>query len=227
MTIVTINGQRGSGAPEIGMEVAQRLQYAYVDRQVLGEAAKRLGTTEEALEEKEVSALTGSRIIRALTRIINRVGTSGAIGDPFSPFGLGQDYGELMAGRTVSEQSIDDERFLEATIAVVQDLADAGDAVIVGRASNIILKDHAQALHVGLTSELSSRIAVVAQREELSLEDAEPFTARAEQARLEYFHRYFNVAADDPTHFHLMLNTHLLGRPRSVDTIVSSAQSAL
>ena len=114
MTIVTINGQRGSGAPEIGMEVASRLQYAYVDRQVLGEAAKRLGTTEEALEEKELSALTGSRILRALTRIINRMGASGAIGDPFSPFGLGQDYGELMAQRAVGDQRTDDERFLEA-----------------------------------------------------------------------------------------------------------------
>ena len=91
MTIITINGQSGSGAPEIGMEVARQLQYAYVDRQVLGEAAKRLGTTEEALEEKELSGMTGSRILRALTRIINRMGASGAIGDPFSPFGLGQD----------------------------------------------------------------------------------------------------------------------------------------
>ena len=132
-----------------------------------------------------------------------------------------------MARRTASDQRTDDERFLEATIAVVQDLADAGDAVIVGRASNIILKDHAQALHVGLTSELESRISVVAQREGLSLEDAGPFTARAEQARLEYFRRYFNVAADDPAHFHLMLNTHLWGRPRSVDTIVNSAQTSL
>ena len=49
MTIVTINGQRGSGAPEIGMEVARRLQYAYVDRQVLGEAAKRLGTWQRSV----------------------------------------------------------------------------------------------------------------------------------------------------------------------------------
>ena len=72
-----------------------------MDRQVLGEAAKRLGTTEEALEEKELSAMTGSRILRALTRIINRMGASGAISDPFSPFGLGQDYGELMAQRTI------------------------------------------------------------------------------------------------------------------------------
>ena len=70
MAIVTINGQRGSGAPEIGMEVAARLSYTYLDRQVLGEAAKRLGTTEDVLEAKESpsTSTSGPRVLSALTR---------------------------------------------------------------------------------------------------------------------------------------------------------------
>ena len=224
MAIVTINGQRGSGAPEIGMEVAERLRYAYVDRQVLGEAAKRLGTTEQALEELEESAQTGPRVLRALTRIINRMGAAGAVGDPYSPFGLGQDYGELMAERRRGGQGIDDARFMEATIEVVRELAEASDAVIVGRAGNIILKDNPHALHVGLVSEMTSRTAVVAQRDGLTQEEARMAAEQAEQARLEYFRRYFNVAADDPANFHLILNTHLLDRPTLVDIIVRSVR---
>ena len=219
MAIVTINGQRGSGAPEIGMEVAARLGYLYLDRQVLGEAAKRLGTTEEALEEKETTALTGPRVLNALTRIINRMGATTALGDPFSPFGLDQDYRELMAGQARGAHHIDDERFLEATVEVIRDLSEAGDAVIVGRAGNIILRNHPQALHVGLVSNPESRAAVVAQREGITPEEATLLMEGAEQARLEYFRRYFNVAADDPAGFHVLLNTHLLSRPRVVEII--------
>ena len=225
MGIVTINGQRGSGAPEIGTQVAERLLYTYVDRQVLGEAAKRLGTTEEVLEEKKETSLSGSRIARILGRFMDRMGTASIGGDLFAPFTIGQDYGDLMAEMHIGEQRLDDKRFREAMVAVVRDLAEDGDVVIVGRASNIILKDHPQALHIGLVSTLESRIAVVAQREGLSLEDAKTFTERAEQARLEFFLGYFNVSADYPANFHLMLNTHLLNRTRAVDIIIGSVQS--
>ncbi len=222
MAIVTINGQRGSGAPEIGMEVAARLGYTYLDRQVLGEAANRLGTTEEALERKESTVSSGPRVLTALTRIINRMGASGALGDPFSPFGLDQDYRELMSGRAGGEHHVDDERFLEATVSVIRDLADSGDVVIVGRAGNVILRGNPRALHVGLVSETESRAGVVAQREGITTEEATLLMEGAEQARLEYFRRYFNVEADDPMSFHLMLNTHLLTRQRIVEIIAGS-----
>ena len=222
MAIVTINGQRGSGAPEIGMEVASRLGYTYLDRQVLGEAANRLGTTPEALEHKESTVSSGPRVLTALTRIVNRMGASGALGDPFSPFGLDQDYRELLAGRGAEGHHIDDKQFLEATVEVIRDLAESGEVVIVGRAGNIILREHPQALHVGLVSEQESRAGVVAQREGITPEEAKLLMDGAEQARLEYFRRYFNTDADDPMSFHLMLNTHLLARQRIVEIIAGS-----
>ena len=227
MGVVTINGQRGSGAPEIGMEVSKRIQYGYVDRQVLAEAATRLGTSEEMLEEKELSAQTGSRVIRVLRRFASEMGTATTGRYPlfYSPINVGQDYHEIMAERNVGKPNLDHRRFLDVTAAVVREIADAGTVVIIGRASNIILQDHPHALHVGLVSGLSSRIALVAQRESLSLDDAKELTIRAEYARLEYFRKYYDVLADDPSHFHLMLNTQLLDQTHAVDIVVASVQS--
>ena len=151
------------------------------------------------------------------------MGASGAMGDPFSPFGLSQDYRELMASHAAgTEYHIDDDQFLEATVEVIRDLADSGEVVIVGRAGNVILRNHPQALHVGLVSENESRAEVVALREGITTEEATLLMEGAEQARLEYFRRYFNVEADDPMGFHLMLNTHLLPRKRIVDIIAGS-----
>ena len=38
MTVITINGQIGTGGPEISAEVARRLGFDYVDRLILAEA---------------------------------------------------------------------------------------------------------------------------------------------------------------------------------------------
>lgn len=49
MAIVTISHEMGSGGPEIGTALAQRLGYRYVDQELISEAARRYGLLEEKL----------------------------------------------------------------------------------------------------------------------------------------------------------------------------------
>jgi cytidylate kinase len=49
MAIITISHQMGAGGPEIGMAVAQRLGYRYVDHELLQDAVRRYGLAEEKL----------------------------------------------------------------------------------------------------------------------------------------------------------------------------------
>ncbi len=49
MAIVTISHQMGAGGPEIGMALAQRLGYRYVDQELLQDAVRRYGLAEEKL----------------------------------------------------------------------------------------------------------------------------------------------------------------------------------
>src|SRR5262245_15754680 len=51
MAIVTIAHETGSGGPEIGIELAKRLGYRFVDREMLSEAALRYGVGEDKLTE--------------------------------------------------------------------------------------------------------------------------------------------------------------------------------
>jgi cytidylate kinase len=51
MAIVTIAHETGSGGPEIGLELAKRLGWRYVDRDMLSEAALRYGVVEDRLTE--------------------------------------------------------------------------------------------------------------------------------------------------------------------------------
>ena len=43
MSVITISGNLGSGAIDIGRAVAKSLKFDYVDREILAEAARTLG----------------------------------------------------------------------------------------------------------------------------------------------------------------------------------------
>jgi cytidylate kinase len=55
MAIITISHQMGAGGPEIGMALAQRLSYRYVDQELISEAARRYGLLEEKLAHLDES----------------------------------------------------------------------------------------------------------------------------------------------------------------------------
>ena len=230
MNVITINGQFGSAALEIGAEVARRLQFDYVDRLILAEAAKRLGTTVEALVEKEqrVPSL-GERIAKFLQTIMERSAASGAGGDPYFGGGIGilmgQEYQEVVGEPITAADQLEDEHFISATWSVIQDIANDGKAVIIGRAGNLILKDNPDAFHVGLVSTMESRIKVIAKRENLPDEEAERFANDYEKARVTFFKKFFGALPDDPANFHLMLNTHNLDVERVADIIIHAASA--
>jgi cytidylate kinase len=58
MAIVTISPQMGSGGPEIGMALAQRLGYRYVDQELIADAVRRYGLTEEKASHLDESKPT-------------------------------------------------------------------------------------------------------------------------------------------------------------------------
>src|SRR6266446_6913693 len=58
MAIVYISHQMGAGSPEIGMALAQRLGYRYVNQELLLDAARRYGLAEEKLSHLDESKPT-------------------------------------------------------------------------------------------------------------------------------------------------------------------------
>jgi cytidylate kinase len=58
MAIFVISHQMGAGGPEIGMTLAQRLAYRYVNQELLLDAARRYGLAEERLSHLEESKPT-------------------------------------------------------------------------------------------------------------------------------------------------------------------------
>jgi cytidylate kinase len=58
MALIVISHQMGAGGPEIGMALAQRLGYRYVNQELLLDAARRYGLAEERLSHLDESKPT-------------------------------------------------------------------------------------------------------------------------------------------------------------------------
>jgi cytidylate kinase len=212
MAVVTLNGQIGSGALEVGLKTAHILKADYVDRLIFAEAAKRIGATVQAVAEKEreVPRLR-DRVARFMQNLLERSAMSGAGGEPYFGPGieviLSRDYYTENPNEPITQgHELDDEKFIQVTTAVVKDLAKGGNVIIVGRGGNMILKDMPGVLHVGVVAPKDRRIRTIMQREHLEAKEASEFVDLHEAARVSYFNKFFGVHPDSPSCYHLMMN---------------------
>jgi cytidylate kinase len=190
MSVVTIRGQLGSGAPEVGRQVAERLQVDYVDRQIIAEVAARLHRQEQEVIAKEMPP----------TSLLDRI--AGALKHSYA-FGEGMEAAYLSLG----EIPLDDTRYLQALQSVVRELAQNQPLVILGRGSQFILKDYPGALHVLVVAPLEIRVKRLMQDRNFDQETAKQEIARSDKSLREFVKRYFKAELEDPIHYDLVINT--------------------
>ena len=211
MPVITINGPVGSGAVEVGQLVAQQLSLNYVDRLVLAQAAKRVPAPVGALLDKEQRIdRFRDRLVRFLQTMLERSALHANADELYfgSPIEMlpGEVYTELAQDSSSAAQKVSDQAFIEAITAVVNDLYQAGDVVVIGRGANVILADTPGVIHVGMLAPVEIRVATIMEREHLTREDAEAYVEEVEQARIRFFRKFFKVNPNDPSLYHLMLN---------------------
>jgi len=205
MSIVTIRGQLGSGAHEIGRQIADRLHTDYVDREIIAEVAARLQRQEQEVLAKEMppSSLLG-RIAEALEHSSSlEVGFEGAY---------------LPAWQI----PLNDSRYLQALESVVRDLARSQSLVIRGRGSHFILKDYPRTLHVLVVAPLEVREKRVMQNLKLDQEAAKQEIARFDSSTRKFIKRYFKAELEDPGCYDLVINTEHLSFQAAASIVVDA-----
>ncbi len=232
MPVVTLNGPIGSGGPEVGIEVSHKLNVDYVDRLILAEAAKRIGATVQAVAGKEQEVpRRRDRLGRFVQNLLERSAMSGAGGEPYFGPGievlLSRDYYSEGTEEPITQTSdLDDQRYIEVTSAVITDLANGGNVVIVGRGGNLILKDIPGILHVGIVAPIEARVRTIMDREHLDDDASLRFVEEHETARIGFYERFFKVHPQDPHNYHMMINMADL-RVETAAQIVSHAAQDL
>jgi len=206
MSVVTIRGQLGSGAPEMGKLIADKLHADYVDREIIAKVAALLNRRKRGVRAKEMppGSLAG-RIAETLGR----------------GYLFGVDYQGVYL--PAWEIPLDDTRYLAALESVIKELAESPSIVIRGRGSQLILKDYPSALHVLVVAPLEMRVKRVMESLNLDEDSAKKEIAHYDSSRREFIKRYFQAELEDPVHYDLVLNTEHLSFEAAASIVVDAA----
>jgi cytidylate kinase len=206
--VITISRQFGTAGVPIGLMLAERLGAEFLDRGIVAAVAERSGIPEaEAEGYDERLPSVWQRIAAALATSVPEVAM------PPLP-------SEAVPAAAIHE------RLAALTRAVIEEAAERGNAVIIGRGAAFIIGRRPDALHVSLHASLDARVRYMLTRIEEIPPETRPDEASIrdlcrsfDQARGRYVRRMFDVDWQDARHYDLALDTGRLGVEGSVDII--------
>lgn len=201
--LITISRQFGSGGSEVARLVAEALHWQVVDNEIVDRVAHRAGLTPDAVAEQDERA---PGFVERLARALAASSQEFAVP-------------ELGVAVRPAEPSL-----VRLTELVVKEIAAEGRAVLVGRAAPAVLGREAGALHIRLVASREYRIAAVMDRERLDRRGAERLMDTTDTERRRYHREHYGRDWHDPVHYHLVLNTGLLGLAAAAETIVAAAR---
>jgi len=187
---------------EIASRLAKRLGWLLVDHGLVERVARELGTsTQEAEEYDEHTEGLVSRILNNMQYL----------------------YPAVIASAP-PEAFLSDEAYHDTVNSLVRAAAARGHVVIVGRASEVLLAQRRDVLHVRIVAELEQRVAYVMQREERDQAAAQSRIHMKDHDRAKYLEREYHRKVEDAHLYDLVLNTSLLDLESAVDVICHTLQ---
>lgn len=107
---------------------------------------------------------------------------------------------------------------------VIQELADAGRIVVIGRAGQVLLADDPRVLHVRIIAPYEDRIARVVDSRGITAESAQAQIQASDRVRRNYLRRFYHVNWEDPSLYDLVLNTGRISVAAAAETICQMAR---
>lgn len=113
----------------------------------------------------------------------------------------------------------DTQAYLLGVKTVMEEMANAGNVILMGRAGQIVLAQHPQAVHVRVIAPVPLRVARVAERLAIPHEAARAQVEASDRYHQNYFKRYYKVPWDGPGLYDLIINTAKLTPADAADII--------
>ena len=190
-TIITISRQHGSGGREIGKRVAKELGIAFYDKELLTRAAKESGISEELFQSNDEKP-TNSLL-----------------------------YSLSMYGNTMGlyDMPLNDKLFI-AQSKTIQNVAEKGPCVIVGRCADYVLRNKPNVLNVFIHSDMESKVRRVVEDYGVESDNVVELINKTDKRRANYYNYYTGMKWGRAENYHLALRTDYIGIDGAVETLI-------
>ncbi len=200
---ITITRQMGSGGNFIGYSLAKALGFQYINREILRQAAERLGTDAGALEHlDERSASLLETIMKGFS------------------FGMPEISLPLPQRRPLDHRDL-----FAVESKIMNEIAERYSAVIVGRAGFHALKDRPGVLRLFVHAPLEFRVQRIMKVQQLTdIKEVQAMVKESDQIRSKFVRDMAGVPWRDAQNYHLCIDSSLVDFSTIIEMIVSLVQ---
>ena len=202
MPVVTISRQFGAGGSSVAGIVAAELHAEVVDKKLIEEGGRRL----------EISASEVDSEVERPRPLLERLVRSFSSLEPAMGVGWSPPYPDPLFDPRKA--------IIELTEQVINEVADGGNVVIVGRGAGFCLRDRPSVFRVFLHASEAVRVGVLMER--LGLGDAQVrrMMHETDANRAAYIHQLYKKDWCDPDEYDLIVNTGRLGYEATAELIL-------
>ena len=185
MAVFTISRQFGAGGITLGKMVADTLGYTFADSSIIQMISKQANVSATWVRSFEKEA--GGKMSRAISSIVS----------------------QRMVDRILKDERgyLDEKIYLDYLVLTIVQMADEGNSVILGRGSQYILKGHPDVFHILLIEDMEDRVKFVMEQHNFSRNRAARLVNREDKRRANLYSKLGKHDYDDPSLYHLVLNT--------------------
>ena len=109
--------------------------------------------------------------------------------------------------------------FKVCLMANIYDSALKNNAVFVGMGAGIILSGTNNLLNIRVIRLLSERVKAIAQVKDIPYDDALDLVEKMDEGKKDFISHYFDVDVDDPTLYHLIMNSSYISLDDALDMV--------
>lgn len=199
--IITIGREFGSGGKYIGERLAEELNMKLYDAELIKRVSEERNINIDLLQENDEKHKKSFWYTLAMASM--------SVSDSMN---------------SLTELPEDDKYFIEQA-KIIEEIADEGNSIIVGRCSNVILKNRKNVLNVFIySSDEKFKIERKAQFAGLDEKKALKMMRKKDKERAAYYNYYTNQIWGDRKSYDLMLDSSKLGIENTVKLIKSYVQ---
>ena len=203
--IITVSRMFGSGGSDVAARVARQLGWPVLDNAVVDAVAERLG----------ISRAEASSIEERVPSLSERIASSLRMSTP--------EFVVPVADASLTETA--EVRIVDVTKRVMEEAAQQGDAVIVGRGAQCMLADRPDALHVFCYAALPALVEYAIAHRGVNPATAAHEVEKMNRQREQYIKRNWGRDWRAFENYHLCVDTGRLGIETAADIVVAAARA--
>ncbi len=202
--VITIARGFGSGGKAIGLALAETLDIPCYDKEILEMAAEKSGINESYFFESD------EKVKSTFTSMFGKKVQAGKFKDyTFTP---------------ENKKFTSDENLFNFQASVMRHIGNTQSCVIIGRASDYILKSYPNVLSVNIQAPLENCVHEAMNRMQIDFSDAVQIVQKSDKYRADYYYYYTGEKWNNTINYDLSLNTGRLSRELCIDIIISTAE---